>query len=385
MAHLLKDGEEAVSLFALADLHITLADDEIAKAARAAFRKAAERQDDLVVIAGDLVDDVADQWMDNATRMISQELGDRPVLAVPGNHDVIPDGFVVLGGPLGSGGEQTRQKLLDLSRHVKGRKPLGPPGNPWPLRIELAGGRCVVFGLDSMAGITTGGAVARGCLGEQQIECLDASLSKLSRDQKSILVLHHHVLALPSGRGAKNLLQGDWGMGLDDKRDLRRVIVERKVSLVIHGHRHHHLRRRIGTTPIVACSSATKGCGLTGQRFGLAVRLGLRSGQIEIERIHHASPEKRSLGQVFDNVESMNKWLEFAQNSWTAEDTFTAFARGFQDREARLGILDGLAERIDQDLLGLLRPPGDRAQSLLWTLMETARQEGELQLEEEQA
>lgn len=81
-----------------------------------------------------------------------------------------------------------------------------------------------------------------GEVGHRQVLWLEQMFSKFKRFRK-IAVMHHHLIQVPD-TGPDNIPVVDAG-------DTLRSIVERKVSLVLGGHRHRPWRWNIGETQIV--------------------------------------------------------------------------------------------------------------------------------------
>ena len=368
-----KPGEPNVSIALLSDLHITTSESKAYDQAKTAFGKAMSQDRGLVVVSGDVVDDAKESSMRVAAALVRETLAGARVLAVPGNHDVAnaPTGGLNVMGDTPSGIEN-RRTLSTLSSECAQATPLGP--GPWPLRVDLADGRCVVYGLDSTAGDDSW---AKGRLGDTQLRLLDSDLSTLDRTQRRVVVLHHHVLSLPLGRRARELFEPECFMHLADNKKLLELLDKHNVDLVLHGHRHQYWRKtRIGSpTKFVACSSTTEGDAITGQRFFLEVKLGLESGNISVQRVHHSgSAISRSLSCVFNNNEAMSAWIELAERAYASEDTFLAFATEFQKGATRMAFLDSLATSLDEETLTLLAPPEQRPTSPVATFLNAIKQ-----------
>jgi len=182
----------------------------------------------------------------------------------------------------------------------------------------------------------------------------------------------------------KDLIGGELTMWLEDRKDLWMVLEHHHVDLVLHGHRHHYLRRPRGFTQVISCSSTTKGCGLTGQRFAVHVKFNLRTGNVTCDRVQFAAPARvRTLAEVFDSEESMRAWVKLAERAYESEDTFVRFAKEFQSRDARLRALEALAKHLDVAALDLLRPSAEREASLALLILKTLDRERGLVLEDD--
>jgi predicted phosphodiesterase len=305
---------------------------------------------DLVVVTGDVVDSTSVEHQSSGLGVLASRPSSQPVLVVPGNHDVSSRGWRVAGVD-----DSLRAEFSQLSLRSGVARQLSP-NRPWPVRIDLAAGRCVVYGLDSTEdGV---GWFARGGLGAEQRGLLDADLAKLQKGQRAVVVLHHHVYELPLGRRAWELFQGNPTMALHDRIQVRQILARRKVSLILHGHKHVFIRQRAteGRVLAISGSSTTKGCGLTGQRFFLQITLNLKSGEVGVDRVHYAPPARnRSLAEVFDSIEQMEKWKQLLERAQTTDDTFTAFANAFEARTGRLRTLDNINAKLDRQLADLCK------------------------------
>jgi len=81
-----------------------------------------------------------------------------------------------------------------------------------------------------------------GEVGHRQVLSLEQTFSKFRRLRK-IAIIHHHLIQVPD-TGPDNIPVVDAG-------DTLRCIVERKVNLVLGGHRHRPWRWNVGRTQIV--------------------------------------------------------------------------------------------------------------------------------------
>lgn len=177
-------AHKRVTFAFMSDLHITSADCEESVLTRKALDEARRLHPDLIVVAGDLIDNGVVESMAVARGVLEEGVGQHRLLAVPGNHDVHQGKGLDL-GPTESGARNV-QSLSDFSIRRGGASRLETA--PWPVRLDLAGGRCVVYGLDSNR--VTGGSFARGRVGPEQLALLDADMASLDRSQRRVVVLH---------------------------------------------------------------------------------------------------------------------------------------------------------------------------------------------------
>jgi 3',5'-cyclic AMP phosphodiesterase CpdA len=233
---------------------------------------------DQIVITGDVTEsglayelEVAESVLDAASRQ-------GRLLVVPGNHDVSVHGLNAgsVWNRLTGARRHLTERFVALSTRGAGATAIGSRGSPWPIRRDIAGGRCVLYGLDSTRSVG-GSLFARGCLGDSQIAALDDDLAGLSPDQRVVIALHHHVTRHPQGRGA---LEVDPALELDDKRALQRILRRYQVELVLHGHRHRFWHRRFRDSQVIGASSTTLGRA----RFILLVSLDLDTGAVSARR-----------------------------------------------------------------------------------------------------
>ena len=369
---------DTIKIAHLSDLHVDGGAERSGLLRRALARK--ELDVDLVVVTGDVTDDGTVRQVDEALGLLE---GPRR-LVVPGNHDT-----GALHG-LGWESDEAGRRFGAFSCQSAAARPLG---DPWPLRVDIGG--CAVYGLNSASGAADGpertSRWARGWIGPKQLRILDEDLQQLDRDQRKILVLHHHVVRIPLGRKLfETAFGGESFMGLEERGQLLEIIDRHQIGLVLHGHRHHFLRRVRGQTRFISGSSTTKGCGITGQRFFTIVTLELRTGAIDVQRVQYAPPAaRRSLEQVFENVETTEQLVRLAEKAYDSEDSFSVLAREISDRAGRFRTLDAVNGELDRRLAALMQraasPAVDRQEMpspVVLALLEAARNGQALEDEE---
>ena len=240
------------------------------------------RSADHVVITGDATESGLAYELEAAESVLDDTSRAGRLLVVPGNHDASLHGLNAgsVWNRLTGARRQLTDRFVFLSTRGAGVKVLGSRGSPWPLRRDLADGRCVLYGLDSTRAVGAS-LFARGCLGDSQIAALDDDLASLSADQRVVIVLHHHVTRYPQGKGA---LAADPALELDDKRALQRLLRRYQVELVLHGHRHRFWHRRFRESQVISAPSTTLGCEKAGERFIVLVSLHLDTGAVTARR-----------------------------------------------------------------------------------------------------
>lgn len=214
----------------LSDLHLAPGAPEV-DVARRVVDDVLERTDAgaLVAITGDITDHPDPDEYAVASDVLAPLFEARRVLVVPGNHDVEHAG--TLGGV-------TRTPYLSWAEHHLGVRPT------YPYQIEQDGVRLI--GLDSTAAAGGIEDLARGRLGDDQLEALDEYLA-LAVDVR-VVCLHHQ----PYYR--------DFGLDLAD----RVALTERTydvADLILCGHEHRSAiyRRRGATWGTVAAPKTTAG------------------------------------------------------------------------------------------------------------------------------
>ena len=65
--------------------------------------------------------------------------------------------------------------------------------------------------------------------------------------------------------------------------------------------------------------------------------------------------DRPDLIEAFATSDAMRAWVALAEKAYDAEDTFAAFARAFEDRAARLEMVDAVSADLDDRLAALLR------------------------------
>ena len=343
-------GEPTLKIAHLSDLHIQ--DNESKN--YLLFQQVLIRKEilsaDLVVITGDLTDKGLKKEYSALADILSDFTSSQQILCVPGNHD--SGNTAACLGLMGS--ELNSCKILSkrFNKIVNICQEYISDKIEYPIRLELAKGQCVVFGLDSTCDDIK--MVAAGEIKKRQLDILDSELSSLSSEQRKIIVLHHHVLSMSCGRRFRDLKEIERFMFLKNNESLKSLLLKHNVDLVLHGHRHRYSHGQYGNTQIIQASSQTKGCSFTGERFFNHITIGLDSGAINIDRIHFASPaQNRTLSEVFDTQEKMIAWHRFTEKLYSSEDTYKELSNYLKEQKNKLGLLDLLSSHLDKQLENL--------------------------------
>ncbi|TCJ16949.1 metallophosphoesterase [Rubrobacter taiwanensis] len=164
---------------------------------RAAVEEANELEPDLVAVAGDITME-GYRWEFEEARAYLDRLKCPNVVYVPGNHDAKNVGYRYFEDFFGS----------RVSSTV----------------IPLPGGEAKVVAIDS-----TKPDLDEGEVGREYYAWMDSELRDWERGPR-ILMIHHHILAVPGTGRDVNILR--------DAGDVMAILRELKVDLVLAGHRH---------------------------------------------------------------------------------------------------------------------------------------------------
>jgi 3',5'-cyclic AMP phosphodiesterase CpdA len=153
------------------------------------------------------------------------------VSLVPGNHDVYT-----------RGAERSRRFAHYFAPYLQSDLPnvgIDHPSGIYPI-VKLRG---------SLAFIGLSTAVARlpffasGSLGRAQLEALDKVLATAEMSGRTPIILQHH----PALHLARWTWQKRKRQGLDDAGDLAKVLFPLPRGLVLHGHLHRRIHRKLWT------------------------------------------------------------------------------------------------------------------------------------------
>ncbi len=164
---------------------------------RAAIEETNALQPDLVAIAGDLTTE-GYRWEFEEAKTYLDQIQCPHVVIVPGNHDAASVGYRHFEDLFGA-----REQALTM---------------------PVPEGEAKIVALDS-----TKPDLAEGEVGREHYEWIDSEFRGWERGPK-ILILHHHILAVPgTGRDTNNLR---------DAGDVMAILRDVHVDLVLSGHRH---------------------------------------------------------------------------------------------------------------------------------------------------
>jgi 3',5'-cyclic AMP phosphodiesterase CpdA len=200
---------------------------------------------DHVVISGDVSNLALEAEFEAVRALLDDALGLPPshVTLVPGNHDVYT-----------RGAQRSRRFATYFQRYLASDMPeLGTeqPGGTFPI-VKLRD-RVAVIGLSSA--LARPPFVASGRLGDAQLRALGEILaSREVRDRLPVIVLHHPLHNPPSW--LKSRLEG-----LSDAARLQQLVLPLARGLVLHGHLHRRIHRRLATyaghVDVVGATSAS--------------------------------------------------------------------------------------------------------------------------------
>lgn len=198
---------------------------------RAVAREIKRAAIDHVVITGDLTNLALETEYEATMRLIQDDLGLAPenVTVVPGNHDLYTRGamrsrrFTRFFAPF------MESDLPELAAEIGlGRFPV----------VKLRGPLAII-GLSSA--VPRPPLVASGELGRDQIAALSRILAHDEvRRRTPVIALHHPVHNPPSW--AKTMVEGLW-----DAKGLTDALADVRQGLVLHGHLHARMQRRLTT------------------------------------------------------------------------------------------------------------------------------------------
>jgi 3',5'-cyclic AMP phosphodiesterase CpdA len=198
-------------------------------AVKAAARAIRRMGIDQVVITGD----VSNLALENEFRLVSTFLADdlglppEQVSLVPGNHDAYTGGAHRSRRFARSFATYLRSDLADLS----------PPGEVFPY-VHLRGPAAII-GLSTA--VPRPPLVASGQLGQEQLLALERILAHPEVRDRTPVILQHHPVHNGSSR-VKRILEG-----LADAEEEVRILGRLSRGLVLHGHLHRRIHRRIAT------------------------------------------------------------------------------------------------------------------------------------------
>lgn len=215
------------------NLKLRRAHEHQAHALHAVARAIRERDDiDHVVVTGDLTNLALESEFDAAHAFLRDELRLDPsrVSVIPGNHDAYTHGA-----------HRSRRFEHTFGEYITNDLPgAAAMAEPSAFPFVRLRGEVAFIGLSSA--VPKPPMMAAGELGNLQRLALHAVLAHAEvRARFPVLLLHHPWHPPPSP--VKALLDG-----LEDRDALREVLDEVPRGLLLHGHLHRRMRRRLGTS-----------------------------------------------------------------------------------------------------------------------------------------
>lgn len=198
-------------------------------AAQAAAREIRRLGVDHVVLTGDLTNLALEAEFELGLRFLAEDLGLPPerVSLVPGNHDAYT-----------AGAHRSRRFARTFASYL--RSDLAEPavaGEAFPF-VHLRGPAAII-------GVSTAlprpPLLASGAVGRAQLEALARILVHPEVASRTVVVLQHHPIHDPASFVARVL------QGLDDSREEARVLAGVRRGLLLHGHLHRRVHRRLPT------------------------------------------------------------------------------------------------------------------------------------------
>jgi len=215
----------------LSDIHFGAHDPAIVAGTEAWIR---EHRPDLIIVSGDLTQRArAEQFRQAAAYLRRLRDGDRPILVIPGNHD-IPFYDVI------------RRFVSPLGRY---RRHIGDDLCPWFENDEVA-----VLGINTARSLT----IKDGSINHEQIALLHERFEAVPSGKTRILVTHHPLYAMPIGKG------GALAEAVGRHRDVVKAVCEANVHLALAGHFHqtyaeaaHKMVEKAGSVLVMQAGTAT--------------------------------------------------------------------------------------------------------------------------------
>jgi len=239
---------------------------------------------DAAVISGDLVNIALPAEFEDARRWLDDRFEGVPTVFAPGNHDtyVRADWRRTLGllSPYMLGARIGQ----DEAREASGV-------DDFPFLRHFAGAEDIAFIVANSAPSTAPG-LASGRLGDEQIARIKQMLMD-TRRQFQVLVLHH-----PVNDGVEPARKA-----LSDRENLRKMIAETGVDLVLHGHTHAPVFGAVetpsGLAPVIGGGSASHPYGrgkYRPARYNLFSLSKLQGGRWRLElAIRELDPDKNTV------------------------------------------------------------------------------------------
>lgn len=198
-------------------------------AVRAAARELKRLAIDHVVITGDVSNLALENEFELVRRFLAEDLGLPPerVSLVPGNHDAYTGGAHRSQRFARTFAAYLRSDLADLT----------VPGDVFPF-VHLRGPAAII-------GVSTAlprpPLVASGAVGAPQLQALERILAHPEVAARTAVILQHHPIHNPASI-AKRALEG-----LADARAESKLLARVRRGLLLHGHLHRRVHRRLDT------------------------------------------------------------------------------------------------------------------------------------------
>ena len=198
-------------------------------AVRAAARAIRKLDVDQVVITGDVSNLALENEFALVRTFLAEDLGlpESRVSLVPGNHDAYT-----------RGAHRSRRFARTFAAYLRSDLPeLTPPGEVFPY-VHLRGAAAII-GLSTA--LPRPPLVASGELGHVQLRALERILAHPEVRERTAVILQHHPIHNPAS-ASKRLLEG-----LGDAAEEAKVLGTLRRGLVLHGHLHRRIHRRLAT------------------------------------------------------------------------------------------------------------------------------------------
>jgi len=198
-------------------------------AVNAAARALSALEIDHIVITGDVSNLALEAEFELVRRFLEEDLHLPPerVSLVPGNHDAYT-----------AGAHRSRRFVRTFERFLRSDLPgLSLPGEAFPY-VHLRGPLAII-GLSTA--LPRPPLVASGALGRPQLSALERILAHPQVKERTPVILQHHPIHNPRDL-AKRTLEG-----LSDADEESRVLGRLRRGLLLHGHLHRRVHRKLTT------------------------------------------------------------------------------------------------------------------------------------------
>lgn len=203
---------------------------------------------DLILVTGDITDrGDLDSWRVFWNAIKENKISKKKVRVIPGNHDVCH---------LGTSRSHMKVKARELSDRAKVARGLqmGGQHTSFPWYEKFFRNKIAVFGLNSnYVGNEHAIDNGLGMFNKNQLSLLDELLKENVKVSSKIVLVHHspHIIEGEMGRFHLEMTQAD-------RDTLQAICLKNSVKLILHGHLHRNMDRKIKTLKIIGAPASTQ-------------------------------------------------------------------------------------------------------------------------------